>query len=234
MSERSARGLVAPLARKRKHLEAKGATRKHKAIAGRLPAGAAELASVPKGKDYVAASKDSVRRGVEAYCSAVRGATETFKESHRATTTAMEHDMYMRLVNCWAERSGFGTYVVRREGVDKMNPPAVRAARDADTGEMRVLRPEMIVGLLLEMATGDENMPKGGHPDDLAMLAQTDEKQLTGPRTSHERKKGEFGYGPHCEDPWSLQAMEEFLTELASTGAVFPRRCATRIINFSH
>ena len=69
----------------------------------------------------------------------------------------------------------------------------------------------MIVGLLLEMATGDENMPKGGHPEDLAMLAQTDEKQLTGPRTSHERKKGEFGYGPHCEDPWSLQAMEKRL-----------------------
>ena len=29
-----------------------------------------------------------------------------------------EHDMYMRLINCWAERSGFGTYVVPREGAD--------------------------------------------------------------------------------------------------------------------
>ena len=50
-----------------------------------------------------------------AYCEAVRGATETFKEGHRATSTALEHDMYMRLINCWAERSGFGTYVVGRE-----------------------------------------------------------------------------------------------------------------------
>ena len=37
-------------------------------------------------------------------------------------------------------------------------PPTVRAAVDERTGEPKVLRPEMIVGLLLEMATGDENM----------------------------------------------------------------------------
>merc|ERR1719420_1139217 len=36
----------------------------------------------------------------------------------------------------------------------------------------------MIVGLLLEMATGDENMPKGGHQDDLSRLAATDEKHI--------------------------------------------------------
>ena len=80
--------MVAPLAQKRKHLESKGATRKHKAIAGRLPAGTADLKSVPKGKDYVLSVKGHNDCGVEAYCSAVRGATETFKESHRATTTA--------------------------------------------------------------------------------------------------------------------------------------------------
>ena len=124
----SGRGLVAPLARKRKHLERKGATRKHKSIAGRLPAGAGDLESVPKGKDFVTSSQGHEALGVEAYCSAVRGATTTFKESHRDTTTAAEHDMYMRLINCWTERSGFGTYVVPREGVDKMHPPAVRAA----------------------------------------------------------------------------------------------------------
>jgi len=168
---------------------------------------------VPKGKDYVAPSNGGKRGGaqVDAYCTAVRGATETFKESHRATTTAAEHDAYMRLINCWAVRSGFGTYVVSREGFDKMKPPSVRAARDEATGELRVLRPEMIVGLLLEMATGDENMPKGGHPDDLAMLAETDEKLLLGPRTDHKRRKGEFGFGAHADEPWSLQAMEKRL-----------------------
>lgn len=48
-----------------------------------------------------------------------------------------------------------------------------------------MLRPEMIIGLLLEMATGDENMPKGGQPDDLAMLTETDKKLLFGPRAGH-------------------------------------------------
>ena len=207
MSERGGRALVAPLARRRIKLEAKGKTRPHKKIARRLPAGSGDLASVPKGKDYVGGSKSG---GVEEYCAAVRGATETFKESHRAESTAAEHDMYMRLINCWAERSGFGTYVVPREGADGKSP-AVRAARDAKTGELRVIRPEMIVGMMLEMATGDPNMPKGGHADDLAMLASTDAKQMLGPRTSYKRKRGEFGFGPYSDEPWSLQAMEKRL-----------------------
>ena len=49
--------------------------------------------------------------------------------------------------------------------------------------------------MLLEMATGDPNMPKGGHADDLVMLASTDAKQAFGPRTKHKRKRGEFGFG---------------------------------------
>lgn len=64
--------------------------------------------------DYVAKSKGCKGSGaqVEADCMAVRGVTETFKESHRATMRAAEHDMYVRSINCWAERSRFGTYVV--------------------------------------------------------------------------------------------------------------------------
>lgn len=67
----------------------------------------------------------------------------------------------------------------------------------------------MIFGLLLEMATGDENMPKGGHPDDLARLVATDEKNLAGPRRGWKRKQGDYGYGAHGNEPWSLQAMEK-------------------------
>ena len=43
MARDDASGLVAPLAKKRKHLQQKGATRPHKAIARRLPAGSADL-----------------------------------------------------------------------------------------------------------------------------------------------------------------------------------------------
>ena len=53
-----------------------------------------------------------------------------------------------------------------REGDDGKSL-AVRAAWDAKTGEPRVTRPEMIVAMLLEMATGDPNMPKGGHADEI-------------------------------------------------------------------
>ena len=125
-----------------------------------------------------------------------------------APRTALEHDMYMRLINCWAERSGFGTFVIRREDAGDGEPPTVRAAKDVK-GELMVLKPEMIVGLLLEMATGDENMPKGGHPEDLARLAATDDKNLAGPRAGWTRKKGDFGYGAYGDEPWSLQAMEK-------------------------
>ena len=206
MSSPSAR-LVAPLARRRTQLKEKGKTRPHKQIVKRLPAGSGVLGAVPKGKDFTSGgTKQAV--DINAYCEAVRGATETFKEGHRATSTALEHDMYMRLINCWAERSGFGTYVVRRENVG-VDPPTVRAAKDERTGELMVLKPEMIVGLLLEMATGDENMPKGGHPEDLARLAATDDKNLAGPRGGWTRKKGDYGYGAHNDEPWSLQAMEK-------------------------
>ena len=101
--------LVAPLARRRTQLKEKAKHRPHKQIARRLPAGSGVLGAVPKGKDYALTEGGKKKTDVDAYCQAVRGATETFKEGHRATSTAMEHDMYMRLINCWAERSGFGT-----------------------------------------------------------------------------------------------------------------------------
>ena len=199
--------LVAPLARRRTQLKEKAKIRPEKQIARRLPAGSGVLAAVPKGKDYASAKRGKKTVDIAAYCQAVRGATETFKDSHRATSTASEHDTYMRLINCWSERSGFGTFVVSRE--DATEPPMVRAALDKKTGLPMVLKPEMIVGLLLEMATGDENMPKGGHPDDIVRLAAIDDKNPMGPREAWTRKRGEYGYGAYGNEPWSLQAMEK-------------------------
>jgi hypothetical protein len=209
MTGRSGR-LVAPLARRRPQLKEKGKTRPYKQIARRLPVGSGVLGAVPKGKQFLGAATSGKQKqtAIDEYCKAMRGTTETFKDGHRANSTAKEHDMYARLINCWAERSGFGTYVVEREDA-AAEPPTVRAAVDEETGVPKVLKPEMIVGMLLEMATGDKNMPKGGHPDDLARLASTDEKNLAGPRAAWKRKKGEYGYGPHSDEPWSLQAIEK-------------------------
>ena len=117
--------------------------------------------------------------------------------------------MYVRLVSCWAERSGFGTYAVERKAKDGCTSPAVQIAKDARTGAMRVLKPEMIVGMLLEMATGDENMPKGGHKVDLESLTTTDDKNICGPRLDWKRKEGDNGYGAYGDNPWSLQSFEK-------------------------
>ena len=203
--------LVAPLARRRTQLKEKSKWRPHRAIHKRLPAGASDLANVPKGKEFkMALPTGEGGTDVQAYCKAVRGATDTFKDAHRATQTALEHDMYMRLFNCWTERSGFGTFVVDRpDRVPGEEPPTAQIAKDAATGEVRVVEPEMIIGMLLEMATGDENMPKGGHADDLTRLAGSERKHICGPKLKWKRKQGEHGFGAYCDEPWSLQAMEK-------------------------
>ena len=89
----ASRALVAPLARRRTQLQEKAKYRPEKKIARRLPAGAGALAKIPKGKDFKRAGRKQT--DITAYCKAVRGATETFKDSHRAMSTAVEHDMYM-------------------------------------------------------------------------------------------------------------------------------------------
>lgn len=203
--------LVAPLNRRRTQLKEKGKTRSSKMITKRLPAGSGALKAIPTGKDFTMTTKDaagSEQVNIKEYCKAIRSTTATFKDAHRATSTADEHDAFMRRVNRWAVRSGFGTYVVERDGATEA--PTVKAAMDEKTGLPRVLEPEIIVGLLLEMATGDENMPsKGGHPEDLEMLESSDGKMLCGPRKNFKRKQGDYGYGAYADEPWSLQSMEK-------------------------
>ena len=91
--------LVALLARRRTQLMEKGKTRSHRAIHKRLPADAGDLARIPKGKEFkTALPTGEGGTDVKAYCKAVRGATATFKDGHRATQTALE-DMFMRIIN---------------------------------------------------------------------------------------------------------------------------------------
>ena len=82
--------VVAPLSRRRTQLKEKGKSRPHKKIAPRLPAGAGALDALPKGKDYMASASNPKRKqtAITEYCKAVRGATETFKDGHRATSTS--------------------------------------------------------------------------------------------------------------------------------------------------
>ena len=108
--------LVAPLARRRTQLMEKGKTRSHRTIHKRLPAGAGDLARIPKGKEFTTALPTGEGgTDVNAYCKAVRGATATFKDGHRATQTALEHDMFMRIIiinNCGRCEAGLNSYMV--------------------------------------------------------------------------------------------------------------------------
>ena len=70
----------------------------------------------------------AVQKQIDKYCTAMRRSTQTFKDGHRAASTASEHDMYVRLVSCWAERSGFGTYAVERKAKDGCTTPLTSCA----------------------------------------------------------------------------------------------------------
>ena len=114
----------------------------------------------------------------------------------------------MKVTNRWALRSGFGAFVQKRP--ERTEPPTVQITRDADTGELCVLKPEMIAGMLLEMATGDENMPKGGrHQDVFESDDDAVNMYMCGKRSGWKRKRGEYGEGAYKDEPWSLQAMEK-------------------------
>ena len=59
---------------------------------------------------------------------------------------------------------------------------------------------EMLVGLLLEMATGSSRTPKGG----LAAVAKASAKGKAVPSSS-----GKFGEGAYKDEPWGIVAMRK-------------------------
>ena len=119
--------LVANVAKRRQRLRQKATSRPHKAIALREPAGAARSKRVPKRRAHPAGEEAD-----EEWRAEVRATVQGFTEAHRATSTALEHDMYMKLINCYCVRMGHGSFVVPREedGRVQFSPPTVSAARD--------------------------------------------------------------------------------------------------------
>ena len=67
-------------------------------------------------------------------------------------------------------------------------------------GEKRIISPEMLVGLLLEMATGSSRTPKGG----LAGVAKASDNGKAAPSTS-----GKFGERAYKDEPWGIVAMRK-------------------------
>ena len=108
--------------------------------------------------------------------------------------TLEEHDRYALWIGAWCMISGFGEYVT----VDKELKPGedgfVKPALEAD-GSQRVILPHMLVGMLLEMASGAKSTPKGG----LGKLLEAH-----GAACQAAAASGQFGEGAYKNEPWSL------------------------------
>ena len=75
-------------------------------------------------------------------------------------------------------------------------------------GKMKVMLPEMVVGMLLEMVTGSETTPKGG----LKELLAVHEAAARGEMVEVKEKTGAFGRGAYADEPWSCVAIRKRLT----------------------
>ena len=68
---------------------------------------------------------------------------------------------------CECGRQGFGSYF--EADVENGLCVAVRARKDPETGVKKVIKAQMLIGHLLEMAAGEKTgVPKGGHAADIA------------------------------------------------------------------
>ena len=159
-------------------LSSKGRYRPHWIMRKKMPDGTGELSELP------VRARLAERVGEEAaddeYCKAIATATKIFGKKMRGQSTADEHVMYIRLIDGWLTRMGFGSYVEAELADGRC--VAVRARRRAD-GTIKVMRAEMLMGHLLEMAVGGESVPKGGHAADLMARAATEVATACGKRS---------------------------------------------------
>ena len=169
--------LVAANVQLKARLLTKGKLRPHDMVRNKLPDGAGLLEELPRRARSGADEGDEAADA--AYCAAIDKVSRVFGKQRRAQSTADEHKMYMRLLDGWFVREGFGSYV---EAVIVDGRCIEVRARRRDDGTMKVLKPQMLIGHLLEMSVGSESTPKGGHAADLAARAATEVANACGPR----------------------------------------------------
>lgn len=195
--------LVASAAAQKAKLVAKSRFRPHEMIRKKLPDGTGLLKELPTRAKSTSEDDDAADKE---YCAAIDKVSAVFGKQLRAQTTADEHMMYTRIFDAWLMREGFGSYF--EVDLEHGRCIAVRARR-RPSGEKKVIKPQMLVGYLLQMAVGGESAPKGGHAADLAARAATEVATACGKRSSMTRSKGKFGFGGYKDEPWSLQAFQK-------------------------
>ena len=196
--------LIAEAQQLKAKLMLKGKWRPEKMVRKKMPDGAGMIAKVPQrrlgnGADDATADKE--------YCNAIDKVSSVFGAQKRSNSTAAEHRMYVRILDGWLVRKGFGSYIEAE--VDKHGQLVEVRARRTATGEIKVLKPQMIIGYLLEMASGSKDTPKGGHAGDLLARAGQEAITACGPRSKMKFKKGAYGSGTCADEPWSLQAYQK-------------------------
>ena len=156
-------------------LQQKARLRPHRMMRKKMPDGAGLLGKLP---ERLASEADDEAADQE-YCKAIDAVASVFGKQSRAQTTADEHKMYARLFDGWLVRKGFGSYF-DAEVMDG-HCVAVRARKRGD-GTLKVIKPQMLVGYLLDMSVNSEHTPKGGHAADIAARAAMEVASACGPR----------------------------------------------------
>ena len=125
------------------------------------------------------------------YCAAMQRVSRVFGKQRRSNSTADEHKQYMRIFDGWLVRKGFGSFVEAE--MEHGRCVALHPRRKAD-GKIKVMKGDLLVGCLLEMATGSKSTPKGGAVADLMSRAATEVAAACGQRTkmkyAHARRVG--------------------------------------------
>ena len=126
-----------------------------------MPAGTGSLNEVPTLERYLRTNGGNRELAIKQYSAAIRDVTRVFGRVHQTNETLEEHDRYMVWIAAWAQISGFGEFVVIDESLKPGADGYLKPKLNED-GSQRVVLPEMLTGMLLEMASGAKSTPKGG------------------------------------------------------------------------
>ena len=132
--------LIAEAQQVKAKLQLKGRWRPDKMVRKKMPDGTGLLANVPQRRTSSRAVDDSVQDATldQEYCDAIDKVSAVFGRQKRSNSTADEHRMYIRMLDGWLVRKGFGSYV---EAIfDKHGLLVEVRPRRTATGEVKVLK----------------------------------------------------------------------------------------------
>ena len=145
-------------------LTAKGIGRETSKMRERLPASAATLTEPPRRRAF-----EPGEAGEAAWCTEMGNLSGTAFTEFRSPRTSYEYDVYTWAVNEYCIRQGHGSYVeVVEAGQSATSCSSTGFLKPTydEQGRMKVMKPEMLLAVIMDMATGSKEMPKDGHKDD--------------------------------------------------------------------